>query len=72
MTQENEKLPDLVPIDDLIEDLEFKLFALHTIGTASEYQMKERASTLVYLKRYRNSLKRKPRKKNNDTRNSTN
>ncbi len=56
--------PDLVPIDDLIEDLEFKFFAAHAAGIGTEYQMQERASTLVYLKRYRNSLKRKPRRKN--------
>lgn len=62
--KETEELPDLVHIDDLIEDLEFKFFAAHTMQTESEYQMKERASTLVYLKRYRNSLKRKPRRKN--------
>ena len=71
-TQKTEELPDLVPIDDLIENLDFKFFAEHTMRMMSEYQMKERASVLVYLKRYRNSLKRKPRRNKNDTRNSSN
>ena len=62
--KKTEELPDLVPLDELIENLDFKFFAEHAMRTLSEYQMKERASVLVYLKRYRNSLKRKPRRKN--------
>lgn len=77
MTQETEELPDLIPLDDLIDNLEFKFHVAHIAGTEPIDQMKERASVLVYLDRYRDSLKNKMKKENshhedlkNDTGNS--
>lgn len=67
MTQETEQLPDLIPLDTLIDNLEFKFHAMHIARTEPIDQMKERASVLVYLERYRDSLKKKNRRKKKDS-----
>lgn len=61
MTQE--KLPDLIPLDELIENLDFKLEINCCTGILTDLQLKEMTSLLVYLRRYRDSIKRKTRKK---------
>ncbi len=57
-----EELPDLIPLDDLIGTLTYKREVGCFTGIPINF-MKESASVLVYLNRYKDSLKRKPRRK---------
>ena len=61
MTQE--KMPDLIPLDELIENLDFKLEINSHTGILPNQQLKEIISLLAYLREYRDSLKKETRKK---------
>ena len=63
MNENHKDLSDLIPIDELIDHLEFEFAAESILRAKSVLQRKEAISVLIYLKRYKNSLKKKTRKK---------
>lgn len=56
-------MPDLIPLDELIENLDFKLEINSHTGILPNQQLKEIISLLAYLREYRDSLKKETRKK---------